>query len=154
MADIFIVRHGHSPMTGPSDHQRSLSLEGRMAAHKTGQFIQQQQLEDCICICSDATRTQQTAEIICEIMGIKTCDAHHALYGATVGMWHEIMLAHPNKNQILVGHNPTMSQLYTQLTNQHKHFSPACVGHIRIEILQDGLTLPAENINFYNPDNH
>jgi len=154
MADIFIVRHGHSPMQGLSDHQRSLSLEGRMAAHKTGRFIQQQQLQECVCICSNATRTQQTADIICEVMGIAVTEARPALYGATVGMWHEVMLAYADKNQILVGHNPTMTQLYAQLTHQHKHFSPACVGHIRIEIAADGLTLPAENLNFYNPDHH
>ena len=154
MAEIFIVRHGHSPMQGSSDHQRPLSLEGRIAAHKSGRFIQQHLTSDCVCICSDATRTVQTAEAICEVIGIELTAAYHGLYGATVGMWHEVMLKYPNATQILVGHNPTMSQLYAQLTHQRQHFSPACVGHVQIEISDDGLTLPAQGLNFYNPDNH
>lgn len=152
MPDVFIVRHGHSPMQAQSDHQRELSLEGRLAAQKAAAFIRSRLNQPCVCICSDAVRTYQTANILCEALQLQPPAPQSRLYNATVGLWHEVILANPDASQILVGHNPTMSQLYTQLSGQHRHFAPACVGLTRIEIQPDGLTLPVSEFEFYNPN--
>lgn len=150
--NIFLVRHAHSPIISGMDHTRPLSVEGKEAAVKSACYIQQNMSNKPICVCSDATRTLKTAQIIQKKLNIDTLSAHNNLYNSTVGQWHEVIHENHQHPLILVGHNPTMSQLFNQLTNENIHFSPACVGHIQVEIQTDGLIMPAKLISFYNPN--
>ncbi|MCF6300453.1 MAG: histidine phosphatase family protein [Proteobacteria bacterium] len=154
MIDIFIVRHGHSPFQIASDYQRTLSLEGKLAATKTAQKISQiLNGKTCHIIYSKAQRTAETATIIKQHVNCQSHIAHDHLYSASVGDWQKIILENPSQPLILVGHNPTMSLLVEQLVEVPTHFSPACLAHIKLEIMPDGLKLPAILADFYNPNN-
>ena len=104
--------------------------------------------------CSDAVRTQQTAAQIANAFGIENCDARNEFYTAGVGIWCDAILQKSDcPSLVLVGHNPTISQLSGYLSGDDNiYFKPACVTHIRLEIRGDGLRLPAQLIANFKPD--
>ena len=156
MKHVFIVRHAHSPFTGESDHQRPLSVVGLKQATAAGEFIQQalqaNELAVPEIICSDAKRTHTTAENMASVLGQARTQADERFYHATVGDWCEVIATQP-ATVILVGHNPTVSQLVNYLTQQNlPGMVPASVAHCTLEIAADGLKLPAQLVNFFQPN--
>ncbi|GAA4817568.1 hypothetical protein GCM10011365_12780 [Marinicella pacifica] len=151
--NVFIVRHGHSPMQD-SDHQRPLSDLGQAQARQAAGFIRQNTDTVPYILCSDAVRTHQTAAQIAAVFGIEECDARNEFYTAGVGIWCDAILEQAKQPAlVLVGHNPTISQLSAYLTGDEDiYFKPACVTHIRLEIRGDGLRLPAQLIANFKPD--
>ena len=154
MIQLFLVRHGESPFAAASDHQRTLSDLGAYQATQAGQFIKRQYSGPYHIICSDARRTRMTAQIIDEEIGAERLAAFAQLYHARVGDWCDHIQPHSSPAAlVLVGHNPTMSQLAKYLLAwQAPVFSPACVAHYQLEIAEDGLKLPATLIDFFSPD--
>ncbi len=151
--NLFIVRHGHSPMQD-SDHQRPLSELGLQQARQAAEFIQQNTDTIPYILCSDAVRTHQTAAQIAAAFGVEHCDARNEFYTAGVGTWCDAMIEQADRAcLVLVGHNPTISQLSGYLTGADDiYFKPACVTHIRLEIRGDGLRLPAQLLANFKPD--
>lgn len=151
--NLFIVRHGHSPMQD-SDHQRPLSDGGHKQAQQAAEFIQQNTDTVPYVLCSDAVRTRQTAHHIAAAFGLDACDARNEFYTAGVGIWCDSIMEKADcPSLVLVGHNPTISQLSGHLTAADNiYFKPACVTHIRLEIRGDGLRLPAQLIANFKPD--
>ena len=157
MNHLFIVRHAHSPFSGDSDHQRPLSDKGVKQATAAGEFIKQALQSTELpsapeIICSDAKRTQTTAANIAAVLGCKQPQAADRFYHATVGDWCDAITTQPAA-MILVGHNPTVSQLVNYLTQQNlPGMVPASVAHCTLEIAADGLKLPAQLVNFFQPN--
>lgn len=151
---LFVVRHGHSPFTAATDHQRPLSELGLIQAAQAGQFIQDRTRQPPLIVCSNALRTRQTAAAIAEVLGTERINAHPHLYHALVGDWCDVIAEQAQQDAlVLVGHNPTMGQLAQYLNPWHQTpFSPACVAHLALEIAADGLKLPAHPHDFFKPD--
>lgn len=155
MIDLFIVRHGHSPMQN-NDHARPLSEIGKHQAQLAGQFIAQNTSHTPMIICSDALRTKQTAEQIAAVLKVNEIQAEATYYAAGVGHWCDA-ISH-NKQQkalVLVGHNPTISQLSHYLSQDRDFiFKPACVAYLQLEINADGLRLPTQLLATFQPETH
>jgi len=152
---LYLVRHADSNFSGNSDHQRPLSDLGKRQALETAAYLKQKiKSGDTQIICSDSLRTESTALIIQD--HIKTCDlyAENTFYHARVGEWCDTILAHKTaKNLILVGHNPIMGFLAKHLNPSFStQFSPSSVAHYELDILPDGLKLPAQFKDFFKPD--
>ena len=156
MNHVSVVRHGHSPFTGDSDHQRPLSTVGLKQATAAGEFIKQALQSAELSrtpriICSNARRTQTTAANIASVLGQAQPQADERFYHATVGDWCEVITSQQTA-VVLVGHNPTVSQLVNYLTQQNlPGMVPASVAHCALEIAADGLKLPAQLVNFFKP---
>ncbi|MFC3194745.1 SixA phosphatase family protein [Marinicella sediminis] len=153
--NLFVVRHGDSPFTTATDHQRPLSDLGIRQATQSGRFIATRiPASKSLIVCSDALRTTTTAHTIGEQLNSVEIKAQANLYGAQTGQWCDVMERHADiDNLILVGHNPTMSLLARHLFSLRAfQFQPACVAHFGLEIDADGLRLPAQYKEFFNPD--
>ncbi len=153
MMDLFIVRHGHSPMQN-NDHARPLSEIGKQHARQAGQFIAQNTLHKPIIISSDAIRTKQTAEQIAIVLAVNEIQAEAIYYAASVGHWCDAINHNKQRKAlILVGHNPTISELSHYLSQDYGFaFKPACVTHLQLKINTDGLRLPAQLLATFKPD--
>lgn len=152
---LFIVRHGESPFDAPTDHQRSLSLKGKMQAKKSAVFITSLLSTTATkLIASDAKRTLETAQIIQNHIPQGDLVSDRRFYDARVGDWCDSIAQHHDISQlILVGHNPTVSLLSQHLgAVRNLPFTPACVAYFDLEIAPDGLKLPATLNAFYSPD--
>lgn len=121
MKTILILRHGKSDWHARygSDHERPLAQRGIRAAELMGRFLSQiDQIPDRV-ISSTAVRARSTAELGIEA-GQWNCPALYTedLYGASVGAVLELIQQMDDSaaRVLLVGHQPTWSELISELT--------------------------------------
>ena len=152
--NLFIVRHGHSPFIGNDDFNRPLSEQGLNQAAQVGKYIAQKTVDGKTkIITSSAQRTLSTTENICQSLAKFETVQMDSLYSASVGDWCDAIINHAAENMVLVGHNPTISQLYQYLAqSQAQGFTPATTGYLILEIAGDGLKLPAQPQHIFCPD--
>ncbi len=145
--NIFICRHGHATFTAQTDFNRELTAEGIQAVSNTALFIQKQceiaNISPELCISSSALRTKQTAKIIAQSYAVMQCDFYQELYSTNASQWLEKITKAKQNTIILVGHNPTLSQLVQVLSGHEFYMQPANCAFITLEIKPDGFIYPA-----------
>jgi phosphohistidine phosphatase SixA len=152
--NIFIVRHGHAEHDGMTDFERPLSEKGIQRIQNSARFIQKHcqalNLKHLLCISSAATRTVQTANIIDDNCQFENIQTYRELYTSTVSTWLDKCIQAPEENIVIVGHNPTFSQMINNLCGYQMYMKPANCAFIQLEIKADGIIYPASLIEFYN----
>ncbi len=153
--NLYLVRHADSTFVASSDHQRPLTELGMQQAAQSANYLKQKvHAPDTLIICSDALRTETTASIIQQHIESNQLISESTYYHARTGEWCDGICSHRHvEHLILVGHNPTMSFLSKHLNpSAPQQFKQSCVAHYELEILTDGLKLPAHFIDFFTPD--
>lgn len=152
--NLFIVRHGHASFSSDTDFNRNLTERGIQASRLTAAFInevsEKLQLGPQLCLCSAAIRTMQTADVITKICGVAKRKNYRELYSTHAGCWLELIENTEEESILLVGHNPTMSQLVSNLSGYSAHMKPADCAVIALEIMADGIIYPAKLIDYYS----
>lgn len=158
MKQIFIVRHGQSPFQAATDYERKLSALGERQAQYAGCLIAKKMAAQKAptkiqIIASAAKRTAMTAQKIQEQLPQAELITKPKLYEATIGDWCEQIANSPADIVILVGHNPTISQLSAYLSQTEKlNFTPATTAHLDIKQSADELKLPAQLHGTFAPE--
>ncbi|MCB1586478.1 MAG: histidine phosphatase family protein [Xanthomonadales bacterium] len=151
---IFVVRHGHAVSHAETDFARALTEKGIHAVKQTADFIKNfsENLSQKIqaCICSAAERTSQTAKIVCSHCRINCVETKKELYSTYSGEWLKQVEESPFETLLLVGHNPTLSELVTRLSGQRTYMSPSDCAIVSLEFKEDGIIYPAELVAFHN----
>ncbi len=151
---IFIVRHGHAKFSAPTDFDRALKDKGVRMVEATAQFINAQclthKLTPLLCISSAAKRTKETAQIIAKTVKNIRIDAYQELYATSVSSWLSKIEQSPEKCLILVGHNPTLSQMVNYFCGHNLQMKPAECALIKLEIKADGIIYPATLIDYHH----
>ena len=131
MKRLILVRHAKSNLNQPlvSDHNRILSESGRNDAKLIGQYLYNNNYFPSHIISSTATRTLETAKIIIKEIGFKNnIEKQSLIYGTS--MLEILNLIHNIDNKwntvMLVGHNPTITQLINHITNIKIDYMPTC----------------------------
>lgn len=152
--NLFIVRHGHAQACSNDDFSRNLTTQGIQAVNHTAEFIQktcqQMGINLSVCISSAANRTRQTAEIICAKNAIEEVLYFTQLYATVPGLWLEHICQSTHTNILIVGHNPTLSQLLNHLCGERVHMQPAHCAFVTLEIKADGIIYPAQLHSYFN----
>ena len=152
---IFIVRHGHADFGSDNDFERVLTAKGINKTNKTADFIQQKcqslNISLDLCIASAALRTKQTADMICQTNKLSNCHYHRELYSTVASVWVDKIASESASNIIVVGHNPTFSQLVNSLCGYEIYMKPAHCAFITLEFRDDGIIYPA-TLNDYFPN--
>ncbi len=153
--NIFIVRHGHADFGSGIDFERELTTKGVKRSNKTAEYIKQKcqsiNMDLDLCISSAAIRTKQTAEIICQLNNISNCQYYRELYSTMASTWLDKIAGQSAKNIVIVGHNPTFSQLVNRLCGFEVYMKPAHCAFITLEFRDDGIIYPA-TLNDYFPN--
>ncbi len=152
--NLFIMRHGHSPLHASDDYNRILSELGSQQAKESGDFIEKnKEYGTCHIVTSAAKRTLMTSHCVAQQLSSQpVITPLTELYGCVVGDWCQQINKYAAENLILVGHNPTISQLCEYLSQQlTPAFSPATVVQLQLDLAQDGLTIPAQLIEIFVP---
>lgn len=123
MKKLYIVRHAKaSNKFDGIDFERPLAKRGKESAPIMAQKIKSRGIQIPNVICSSATRTRQTLQLMKEVLGlpVKNIQFHKDLYLAPA----ELILHHikdtPNEvNELMVvAHNPGVSDLISNLTTE------------------------------------
>ena len=116
---LVIARHGKAEADSPTgkDADRRLTPRGERQARWLGQELLQVGYSDAIVLTSQAERARRTAEIICEVLGIDPVLAPGLMLGRSAGEALHVIETHMDRPKVvLVGHNPTVSELASILT--------------------------------------
>lgn len=139
MKTIMLMRHSHacSDNSAYSDHERPLTSRGKTLALTTARLLFEIGIPDRI-LCSDATRTVETANIVAvELSEYREPEALNSLYLAPAREYPNACaeyLAERDETVLLIGHNPAIASLMATWANDHLSVSPATVAVFRVAI--------------------
>ncbi len=138
MKTLFMVRHGHAAGGNAlvTDARRELTPRGAAEARLVADHLGELQPAPVIILSSAAERARGTAEIL--RAGAEDADLRleAELYGADPATWiqHLQALGDQVAAVLLVGHNPGLELLATELTGARVGFLPATLAHIQLQI--------------------
>ncbi len=139
MKQLFLLRHAKSSWDDPnlSDFDRPLNERGQKTAPKMGKVIAEKKVKPEIILCSPAKRTIETLELVIESSKLRSDIAYEKrIYDASTRTLLEVLRAQdPEITSILmIGHNPGLSDLLTELTGESEHFPTAALAKIQLHI--------------------
>ena len=121
------MRHAKAEQdyTGKTDYERNLTEKGRKAAEKAAKKLKELGIKPDVIIASAAERTTQTAEIAANVTGFDgEIDFRQDYYfGYVPDIIEDIKILDDNNQTVMiVGHNPTMTELVNSLTESNDFF--------------------------------
>lgn len=139
MKTLLILRHGKSSWkeSGLADHERPLKKRGKREAAQIGQMLKNEDLVPDLIISSTAVRARGTAERVvaqCGYEGEIVLD--RSLYGAGPGAYLEALqgLTAAYPRVMVVGHNPDLEELVTELTDQAEALATGALVQVELPI--------------------
>ena len=136
---ILVLRHAKSDQDAGSDtdHGRPLASRGRKAAARVGSHLASLEDPPGFVLCSSAVRAQQTLQLALD-RGRWPCvvEITDALYDTTADAVLELLGGQDDARQsvLLVGHEPTWSELVAALTGGRVQMPTAALARIDVEI--------------------
>lgn len=120
MKTLNLMRHADAvaAQLGQNDYNRPLSTKGILQAKSKQYLLQQIPVEHIYC--STAKRTLETAAILLENSSIKTHITYaEPLYNCTFNTLLNFILTLPHsiQNVLVIGHNPSLSQVLNHFIN-------------------------------------
>lgn len=133
---LCLMRHAKSSWTDGSlsDHQRPLNSRGREAADVIGKTLTAKGFAPDVIWSSDSKRTRETAmHLIRTIPGAQEVIYNPNFYHASPDQVINIcdQNSFPNKNLMLLGHNPGWAGLFYYLSHQEHDFPTAACAVFR-----------------------
>lgn len=131
---LILIRHAKSSWSDPfaDDHARVLNDRGRASAEAIGTWMAAHGYVPDVVLCSDATRTQETAELILPALTPQPklhlrADIYHASPDTILALLHR----QTAQTVAVIGHNPGIGMLANMLVQSapaHHRFSdyPTC----------------------------
>jgi len=141
MKTLLVLRHGKSSWSDPAldDHERPLNKRGRRDGPRMGKLVRKCGLMPDVVISSDAVRARLTAEAVVQA----------ARYAGEILLDQWLYMASPAhtlsllrtvrenaETVMIVGHNPGLEELITQLTGEQQDLPSAALAKIALPIEQ------------------
>jgi phosphohistidine phosphatase len=139
MKTLLVLRHGKSSWNDPTldDHERPLNKRGRRDGSRVGKLVRKYGMMPDVVISSEAVRARLTAEAVVQ----------SARYSGEILLDQQLHMASPAdilsllrtvrenaETVMIVGHNPGLEELVTQLTGEQQDFPTAALAQIALPI--------------------
>ena len=134
---LILMRHGHAE-ENRDDYPRVLSERGRAAARRSGEELAQAGLVPGHILTSSAPRALETAEIVAQSSGYQgAIQQDRALYLAAASRYRSALQELPAQlsSVLLVGHNPSLSELAQELGRRRGDLAPAEYESLALDLL-------------------
>lgn len=147
MKTLLILRHAKSSWSNAflSDHDRPLKERGKRDAPRMGRLLREEDLVPDLIISSTAKRALHTAEEAAAASGFEgQIEATRAFYHADPETYIDRLRRLPGDidRVLIVGHNPGMEALLTELTSMYERMPTAALAHVKLPIREwEELTL-------------
>ena len=160
---LLVLRHGKSSWADAftDDWERPLTERGERDAVRVGEFLRRQGLVPDLIVSSDAVRAQSTAQRAADASGYSgtitlSSLLYHATPAAITGVINGVINGAPNAvhRLMIVGHNPGLEDLVSQLTRQQIGLSTATLVHIELPVEHwhdAGAATAGSLLGFWNP---
>lgn len=132
---LWLLRHGEAvPHESKPDADRELTPRGERQSIAAGRGLAKLGLEFDACYTSPKVRARQTAELACEALNIEPVDEESLADGFDREDALELLMRHDADARVLVvGHEPSFSQVVHDLTGSRIDFKKGGVAAVRAE---------------------
>lgn len=132
---LWLLRHGEAvPHDSKPDAERELTPQGRRQSEAAGIALAALNVEFAACYTSPKVRARETAELACRALNIEPEDAAALGNGFSREAALELLLPHDAEARVLVvGHEPSFSQVVHDLTGGRVDFKKGGVAAVRVE---------------------
>ena len=141
MKTLLILRHGKSSWKNANlaDHDRPLKARGKRDAPRMGRLLKNEGLTPHLIVSSTAERALATAELAALACDYEdeietTRDFYHAPPEAYIERLQQ--LPDQIETVMVVGHNPGMEQLVTELTGEEERLPTAALAQVALPLYQ------------------
>jgi phosphohistidine phosphatase len=134
-AQLWLLRHGEAvPHDSKPDHDRELTARGERQALAAGEGLARLGVEFVACYTSPKLRALDTAKLACKALNIEPEEANSLGDGFSREDALELLMAHDDDARVLVvGHEPSFSQVVHDLTGGRVDFKKGGVAAVRVE---------------------
>lgn len=159
MKTLLILRHAKSSWDDESldDFDRPLNERGQRDAPRMGRLLRERDLLPELILCSTALRARSTLEKVCEAAGYQgPCELRDDLYLAPAATYVYLLrgVEEPVSRVMVIGHNPGLESLVTELTGATEHMPTAGLAVVELPIdrwLQLRRTTAGRLVHFFRP---
>jgi phosphohistidine phosphatase len=132
---LWLLRHGEAvPHESKPDADRELTARGERQAVAAGKGLARLGVEFAACFTSPKLRARDTARLACQALNIEPQDAAALADGFDRDDALELLLGYDDNARVLVvGHEPSFSQVVHDLTGGRIDFKKGGVAAVRIE---------------------
>ena len=128
--NLYLLRHAKSSWESyEDDYDRVLSERGRNDACTLGEYLHKNNINFENTLCSSSQRTRETISIINTVSPHSIDEVNYldSLYHASSDKIKEVVQNYSNKSLLIVGHNPGISELISDLLKSNIVDYPTCV---------------------------
>ena len=142
MKILYLLRHAKAQPQeiDGTDFARGLSKQGYAEVLEMAEKANMLSIKAELVIASAAIRTTQTAQFFAEYTGLNAdvIQSEQRLYNSAIGQYLEVINQLPEgvNNVVLLGHNPTISDLVNYLSNTYEVDLPTA-GFVKLCLLSD-----------------
>ena len=133
-AQLWLLRHGEAvPHESKPDHHRELTARGERQSDDAGAALARLGIEFAACYTSPKVRARDTAARACAALNIEPQQVDVLADGFDAGDARELLMAHDGDARILVvGHEPSLSQVVHDLTGGRVDFKKGGIAAVRM----------------------
>ena len=134
-AQLWLLRHGEAvPHESKPDADRELTARGERQALAAGEGLARLGVEFAACYTSPKIRARDTARLACQALNIEPDEVAVLADGFGREDALELLLGHDDDARVLVvGHDPSFSQVVFDLTGGRVDFKKGGIAAIRVE---------------------
>lgn len=139
MKHLILLRHGEAGFSDGVDFQRQLTSKGKENLNRLGEALSAGGMKVDYFLCSSATRTRETAEIIKKYIEVGQEEYSREIYEGNLESLISLIENTPKEAQscLLIGHNPTISVLIAHLTHgDYVGLQPGMMAIIELQITE------------------
>jgi phosphohistidine phosphatase len=142
-AQLWLLRHGEAvPHESKPDDDRELTARGERQSDDAGAALARLGIEFAACYASPKVRARDTAARACAALNIEPREAAVLADGFGRDDALELLMAHEGEARVLVvGHDPSFSQLVHDLTGARVDFKKGGVAAVRMSSAPELLVL-------------
>jgi phosphohistidine phosphatase len=132
---LWLLRHGEAvPHDSKPDADRELTPRGRRQSEAAGIALAALNIEFAACYTSPKVRARETAELACQALNIEPVEEPSLADGFSREDALPLLHAHGEDGRVLVvGHEPSFSQVVHDLTGGRVDFKKGGVAAVRVE---------------------
>lgn len=114
---LYLLRHADATYDAPTDEARPLSQRGIERTQTAARVMKKLDLAPLRIYTSPRLRSRQTAEIVADVLGVEIEVTPELDFDFNLNAAQKLLRKLPEKGEVMfVGHNPSMSEVVTDLS--------------------------------------
>ncbi len=132
---IYFLRHGEADWPGwdRPDDERPLTKKGRKEMKRVAEFLSEHEMIPAVLLSSPLPRAYETAEIVAEELDLEVTEDQSLAPGFDSEKLVALLRQHPGQDLMLVGHEPSFSEVIGALTGGNVKLAKAGLARVDLD---------------------